>query len=193
MGSSVRYILAVVLILLVAIFGTVFLVKQFTRDSHTIQTTLHVVHPADFIDKDNASVSWTHQGRLLGDDRRRSVRVTITPTERRADLLSGYGERVEKSIVLGNDKKGYGDFLRALENMHFGQERSVKQTDERGACPLAFTYIYEIHEGSEQKLHLWSDSCIATDGTFGGKAGTVRQLFQNQITGYEKLVAGVQF
>ena len=192
MGSSIRYIIVIVLILLFAVFGTIFLVRQITRDSSTISTELKTVHPADFIDKSNSSVTWTQQGRLLGDDRHHSVRISINQNERRADLLTGYDERIEKSIVLPNNKQAYTEFMIALEKLNFGKERSVKQTDVRGACPTAFRYIYQIHEGSDEKQNLWSDSCAAADGTFAGKADTVRVLFQAQITGYEKLTAGVQ-
>ena len=193
MGSSIRYIIAVVLILFFAVFGTIFLVKQISRDTKTVKTALSTIHPADFSGNNNATIRWTQYGRLVGDDRRRAVRITISHNERKVELLTGYGEKVEKSITMPNDEKGYTDFLIALEKINFGQERSVKNNDDRGACPLGQTYVYEIYDGSDQKMRRWSDSCNAADGPFAGNAGTTRQLFKNQITGYDKFVAGIQF
>jgi hypothetical protein len=193
MGSTVRFIIGVVLVLLLAVFGTIFLVRQFSRDAADATKEVTVIHPADFIDKQGSSVIWKQEGRVVGDEVRRSVRITVSATERKAELLTGYEEKVERSIVLPNDKEAYAKFMISLEHAGFGTERKVKQVDERGICPLGQTYIYEIIESSQSKLRLWSTSCTAKDGTFGGKTTTVRQLFQAQIPGYEKITSGVRF
>ena len=193
MGNSIRYLLAVVLILLFAVFGTIFLVRQFTRSGTSSAPTSKVVHPADYVQSSDARAVWTQQGRVLGADRRRELRITVTPTERRAEIISGYQNKVEKELVLPNDSAAYETFMIALENAKFGQERSVKQVDERGVCPNGLTYIYEIHADNEQKSRLWSDNCLATDGTFAGKAQVVRLLFQNQITDFQKFKYNTNF
>ena len=167
--------------------------KQFTHKSTTTKTQSKLVHAADYVDVGNSSVSWTEQGRLVGDDKRRAVRVTVSANERKVELLDGYNETVEKTVVQPNNKTAYTSFLIALENLHFGQERIAKQTDERGVCPIGQRYIYEIRAGANQKSRLWSDSCLATDGTFAGLAGTTRQLFKSQITTYDKFILGTQF
>lgn len=193
MGSTLRYILAVVLILLFAIFGTVFLVRQFTRDSKGTIETARIVHTADLLEASDARVVWIQQGRVVGSDRRREVRITVTPTERKAEIITGYDNKVEKTVTFANDKAAFTTFLISLENIRFGQERTVAQVDERGVCALGQTYVYEIHQGNDQKSRLWSDSCSSSNGTYGGKTTVARQLFQSQITGYQKFIAGVRF
>src|ERR1700694_4011901 len=193
MGNSLRYLFVFALFILLAVFGTVFLIKQITHKDTSHLGKTKIIHPADFIDVDNSTVSWTEQGRLLGEDQRRSVRVTVSATQRQVELLDGYNQTLEKSITQPNNKTAYSTFLIALENLRFGQDRIVKQGDERGDCPLGLRYIYEIHQGSDQKLHTWSDSCNAANGTFAGDSYTTRQIFKAQITDYNQFVAGVEF
>ena len=193
MGNSIRFLFVLALLIIFGVFGTVFLIKQITHTNTALLGKPTVVHAADFIDVANSTVSWTEQGRLLGDDQRRAVRITVSATDRQVELLGGYNQTLEKSITQPNNKTAYTTFLTALENLHFGQNRIVKQGDERGNCPLGFRYIYEIHKGSDQKLHIWSDSCNAANGTFAGDALTTRQLFKAQITDYNQFVAGVEF
>ncbi len=172
--------------------STVFVVGR-VRKATTPTNVPKTVHPADYVDNASSKVSWTQQGRLVGNDLRRSVKITVTPTERRVDLLDGYDQKITKTTIFTNDKVGYTSFLLALENLNFGRERKVTQPDERGVCPLGQRYIYELHDGGTQKIRLWSDSCVAAEGTYAGSATTTRQLFKAQITGYEKFISGVKF
>lgn len=192
MGSSLRYIIVVLLIIFFGVLSTVFVVGR-VRKAATPAHVPEKVHPADYVDKPSSKVTWTQQGRLVGDDLRRSVKITVTPTERRVDLLEGYDPKITKTAIFTNDKVSYTSFLLALENLNFGRERKVTQPDERGVCPLGKRYIYELHDGDVQKMRLWSDSCITAQGTYAGAAATTRQLFQAQITGYAKFISGVNF
>lgn len=187
-----RYAIVVILIIFFGVVGTIFLIGRGNRRS-TVQNQPQVVHTADYVNDEASRVSWTMHGRLVGKERRRAVQITVTGSERRAELLEGYDQKVTKSLILPNDKAAYTNFLLALENLNFGRERKVKQPDERGVCPLGSRYIYELHSGSTQKSRLWSDSCASANGTFDGIAITTRQLFKNQIPEYEKFISGVQF
>lgn len=187
-----RYAIVVILIIFFGVVGTIFLIGRGNRKPATVNQP-QTVHVADYVDDSSSKVSWTMQGRLLGQERRRSVQITVSTNERKVELIEGYNKKVSKSLTLPNDKAAYTNFLIALENIKFAQERKVVQPDERGVCPLGMRYIYELHSGSEQKSRLWSDSCSSKDGTFAGVAVTAKQLFKNQIPDYEKFVAGVTF
>lgn len=194
MGSSLRYIIVVLLIIFFGVLSTVFVVGRFNKSRNTSPLNQpKTVHVADYVNNDTSSVRWTQEGRLLGNDRRRSVQITVSPTERRADVLEGYDQKIIKTVTFSNDKTAYTNFMLALENLGFGRERKVKQPDERGVCPLGSRYIYEVREGNAQKIRLWSDSCSNNNGTFAGNSITTRQLFKAQITDFDKFISGVQF
>lgn len=148
----------------------------------------------DYVNRQETRLMWTQQGRLVGDDQRKSVRVTVTPSKRIVEVLSGYEERVEKSQEFNNNQTAFETFSRALEAMSYGRERTVRQTDERAACPFGFRYIYELKTGAQSVFRSWSDSCTPNDGTFGGgnrNAQDINRLFQAQITDYNRFTAGV--
>lgn len=187
-----RYAIVVILIIFFGVVGTIFLIGRGNRKPATVNQP-QIVHVADYVDDSASKVSWTMQGRLLGQERRRSVQITVSAGERKVELIEGYNNKVSKSITLPNDKAAYTNFLIALENINFAKERKVVQPDERGVCPLGMSYIYELHSGAEQKSRLWSDSCSSKNGTFAGVALTAKQLFKNQIPDYEKFVAGIAF
>lgn len=186
-----RGILVILAILFFGVLGTVFFVGRVNKGRNTNVPV--GIHLADYVNKDNSSVRWTMQGRLVGEDSYRAVRVTVTPGYRRAEILEGYNDKVSKTVELPNTKAGYTDFLLALDNLRFSQERKVRQPDDRGVCPLGYRYIYELNEGDKQKIRLWSDSCVSSDGTMAGQATTIRQLFKAQITDYTRFVSGVKF
>lgn len=187
-----RYTIGIIVIIVIAVLATVFFVGRGNRSEKGIAAP-QAVHTADFIEKANSSVAWTQEGRLVGSDQRRAVRIVVSPTVRRAEIVEGYNGKVLKSMDLPNDKVAFSNFMLALENLNYGQERKVKNPDDRGACPLGHRFIYEIKEGDTQKLRLWSTSCNSKDGTFNGVATTTRQVFKNQITGYDKFISGVKF
>lgn len=186
-----RRIVVFLAILFIIVFGAVFLVGKIKNNKPANPPTF--IHLADYANKSESSVIWTMQGRLVGEDSHESVRISVTPTYRRAEILEGYTNKVTKSVEFPNNKEGYTEFMLALDNLRYGQERRVRQPDDRGMCPTGYRYIYELHEGDTQKLRLWSDSCISSEGTMAGQATVIRQIFKAQITDYNKFVSGVKF
>ena len=128
-----KYGLIVVVIAFLAIVGTVVLVSS--GGSETSNVLARNTAIAEYDSSDFASVSWTQQGRLVGDDQRKAIRVTITRSKRTVEVLSDYAERVEKSAEFTNSSQAFDAFVRALDNASFGRERSVKNPDDRGMCP----------------------------------------------------------
>lgn len=187
-----RYGLAVLVIAFLAIVTAVVFVGR--GDSGPGASSARVTKVTDYENKDSASVSWTQQGRLVGEDQRRAVRITITRSKRTVEILAGYPERVERSAEFPNSSEAFAAFTRALDTASFGRERNVVQPDERGVCPQGNRYIYRLTEGSEEIMRTWSDSCRTSDGPFGGgnTAGLIARLFKDQITGYSDFVSGVR-
>lgn len=186
-----RYGIAIIIIAFLAIIGTVLFAGGNGNDTPAAKA--RTTKLADYENKDNANVSWTVQGRLLGQDQRRAIRITINRNKRMIELLNDYEGRVERSSEFANSPAAFADFTRALDNLGFGKERIVKQPDERGMCPLGNRYIYRLTEGAQEVMRTWSDTCAPADGPFGGgkTAPVIQQLFKAQITDYNKFVIGV--
>jgi hypothetical protein len=144
-----------------------------------------VVKATEHVNTDSKFV-WTVQGELVGDDQRREVRITVTESERRFEIIGGYNGNVITTETFENNEAAYGTFLAALEQAGFGKERNVSVRDERAMCPLGRRYIYELQEDGDQKLRTWSTSCATSQGPFAGNARIIRELFENQIPGFDK-------
>lgn len=188
-----RYGLVVVIIAFLAIIGTVIFVSRRNNDQGGSQSA-RLTKLKDYEFK-AANVSWTLQGRLVGEDQRRSVRITVSRDRRVAQVLSGYEERVEKSVELPNTPEAFATFLRALDNASFGRERAVKNADERGFCPQGNRYIYRLIDGGAEVMRSWSTSCFAAEGPFAGGGQTaqlIQSLFRDQVTDYNRFVSGVK-
>lgn len=188
-----RYILVILVVALLGIVGVLTLSNRGNKNNTSKTSTFKTTKIVDHTSNGTTRVTWTQQGKLVGEDQRKAVRIIITPTTRTIQLLSDYEEHVERSAEFNNSQAAFDTFIRALDHMNFGRERTVKQPDERAMCPFGSHYIYMLQSGSENVLRSWSDSCTAIDGTFGGtntNAQDIRRLFQAQINNYPKFVSG---
>lgn len=189
-----RYGIVTLVVVVLVILGAVAIFGR--GGSNTPAKAARLTKLAEYSDNDTASLSWTMQGKLVGEDERKSVRVTVTKDSRKIEVLSGYDERVEKSQDYTNSQAAFAAFTRALDGLSFGRERDVTQPDERGVCPQGYRYIYRLTDGREEQMRTWSTSCKVTDGNFGGtssNASQIAQLFKRQIGDYSKFVSGVRF
>lgn len=186
-----RYGVAIIIIAFLAIVGTIVLLGRGGKTA-TGSNGPKTVKVSDYADKSSSQVSWTLQGRLVGEDQRRAIRITVSQSARRIEILDGYEETVERSEDFNNTPTAYETFIQALQVANFGKERVVKNTDERGICPLGNRTIYKLEDNGKEVVRTWSDTCLATDGPFAGGVSTTQQLFKLQITDYEKFITGVQ-
>lgn len=188
-----RYGISILVIAFLFIIGSVVLISRIGGNSGDAPTA-RVTRLADFTNNDAASISWTMQGKLVGDDEYKSLRITVTKSKRTAEILSGYAGRVEKSVEFNNSPEAFATFTRALDNLGFGRERRVLIADERGVCPQGNRFIYRVTDGTKEVMRTWSDTCSTKDGPFGGRTpGVIRELFRQQITDYPKFVTGIKF
>lgn len=148
------------------------------------------VNVNDYINGTSA-VAYTTQGRLVGGDQRRTIVITVSQTQRRAEVLAGYEGQVVRQTVQPNTPAGYNDFMRALQNAGFTRKRVTAQKNFEGTCPLGNIFLYDLADQTKLVSRLWNTSCNAKEGTFAGNGGLIRQVFQNQITDYSKFVQGV--
>lgn len=145
----------------------------------------------DYIEKDDSQVEWTVQGRVVGEDQRRAISISVSDSERRIEILQGYEEQIERSASYPNTQAAFDTFMRALDLAGFSKERKVPLMDERGVCPLGNRHIYTLTDGRDRPVRLWSASCAPALGPFAGNTSLVQQLFQGQITDYPVQIRGV--
>lgn len=141
----------------------------------------------------DAAVRYTMNGEIVAKEKHYEIRINVSRTRRTIELINGYSGQVERSQDYDNDINAFNTFLEALEQAGFAKPKEEpKQDDDTGVCPTGIRYIYELTDAGDDNLRLWSTSCSARDGTFAGKAGLVRQLFQAQIPDYREFTRGVQ-
>lgn len=185
-----RYGLAAAGMVVVAIIAIILIVGRSPAPDNPAKRPT-AVQLADYANQ-NSIVSFTTQGRLVGEDQRKAIRISVSPNERRIEILSGYEQFVERSQTYPNTQAAYETFLKALQNAGFARERKSAYSDSRGVCPLGSTYLYELSASGSEKIDLWSTSCRSSEGTFAGNASVVRQLFQLQITDYRQQTRDVR-
>jgi hypothetical protein len=140
--------------------------------------------------REGVSAVFTEQGQLVGQDQRRAIRITVNQNERRLEILTGYEEAVLSAQTYANTQSAFEAFLVALDQAGFDNKRVSAIEDERGACPLGHSFIYQLNEFSQPLINTWSTTCGKT-GTFNGNRNAVRTLFRKQIPGYSKLTSKI--
>lgn len=140
----------------------------------------------------SAELRYTVQGKIVSEEEHRSLRVTVSRTLRRLEVLQGYDEVVVASTDLNNTDASFATFLAALEQVGYSKVRESAISDERGVCPEGRRYIFEISGSGQGEQRTWTSSCSSSAGTFAGNRSSVEQLFKGQIPGYNKLVSGVK-
>lgn len=186
----VKYIFGVIGVAIMLIVAVVLLSSTGGQSSDSIEGDKKVVM-ANYADSD-AVLSYTQQGRLTGPETHKEIRIIVSRTERKIELLSGYDQSVEKSQSYANSQESFNRFIYALEEAGYSRKKSTSQPDYRGVCPLGNRYIYTLNSFGEDLLFLWSSSCSGDDGTFGGRDSLVRKLYQNQIPDYREFTRGVK-
>lgn len=138
----------------------------------------------------DATVSFTTDGIINGDEMHRAIRITISSNQRTLDVLQGYNPSVIQSKSFVNNQEAYDVFLRAISNSGFlvKTKNSKAVTDERGLCPLGFRYILDLNQDGDDLSRLWASSCGSKIGNSAGSIPTISELFQDQIPNYDNLV-----
>ena len=148
------------------------------------------VNLTDYVDS-GAEVVYATYGRLVAEEERRAVRITISRNRRTVEVLAGYNEKVTKRKTFSNSQAAYDEFMHALKIAGFSRVQDADYESEKGVCPDGNRSIYQLYEEDEEMMRLWSTSCRKGDGNFGGKSSVVENLFQDQIPEYDDFADSV--
>lgn len=132
-------------------------------------------------------------GQVNQQQDQRAIRMTVSRSESRLEVLEGYDRVITESRSYPSNQDAYATFLRALDQQGFTQgDDTPERRDDRGFCPRGRRFIYEIVDGSEVIQRYWSTSCGRSQGTFEGNAGAIERLFRAQIPDYRDLTRGIR-
>lgn len=181
-----KYVFGVLITLFVLLIGALFVFGGNDAPSDAVSKPVL----QDYA-KGNTRVVMTTYGRLVGEDERRAIRISISATERRVDVLGGYNETVVSTKSFANTQAAYDNLLSGLSRAGFMSEKSSTIEDPRGVCPTGKRYEYKVTSDFKDVSSLWSNSCDKT-GTLAGSRKQITTLFEAQIPEYDDHVKGVK-
>lgn len=141
----------------------------------------------------DASVSFTTDGIINGDDLHRQIRITIDANSRTLDIVQGYSGRVISTKSFYNTQDAYTIFLKAINNEAFlaKNEKSKSPSSSDGQCPLGFRYIFSLDQDGGNLFNSWTSSCGPSVGNSKTALDAITALFQDQIPNYDTLTGNV--
>lgn len=193
MRNSTRYILIVLGILIFIIIAILVLnvLRQPSSTTSTASPTPAAVTLSSYADT-AATVSYTIDGVIRGNDQYRAIKITVSNTGRTVQVLSGYQGQILKSQTTANNVQAFQQFLAAIQNEGYLSERSNPTTTNiEGQCPLGNRFIVATANVPDVPASLWTSTCGSKTGTWAGSNSSVSRLFQLQIPNYSQFVSGV--
>jgi hypothetical protein len=184
-----KYILGILGVILVAVLAIVLITRGPKDQQNTGNTPKKVVISQQ--NTDGTSVSFTTQGRVVGQEQFRSIRIIVSQDERRLEILTGYEETVSTSQTYPNTPAAYGTFLSSIEKSGFGLTKKSSYSSPEGVCPLGRRFVYQLTDYDQTLINSWDTTCGKL-GTFAGRSATISSLFRGQIPEYNKQVSGVR-
>lgn len=186
-------ILFIVLVIVFIIFAVVQVFRFATRSAEPASTTTlsQQAETLDYINSDS-KVSVLVDGRIVSNEEHRAVRITVSETQRKIEVLEGYDLKVQKSQTLSNNHQAYEAFMHALHYEGFTSERPTIYEDQEGICPRTTRTVFRLEENGRVIQNLWESSCAGSKGPFDGNKRNVVSLFQKQIPEYSDFVKGVK-
>lgn len=185
-----RRILTVVVLFILIIFGFTWLIRKINTKPTTPGGASKVV--LSDIANSPKEVKFVTQGRIVGNETYREIRITVTRSSRVLEIVEGYENTITSRSIFPNNEDAFKTFLSALADAGFTSSKSYRSNQApQGTCPTGQRYWYQIIDGVTFEQSLWSNSCNSS-GTFSGKKSTILWLFQNQIPGYDNLIKSVR-
>jgi hypothetical protein len=185
-----RVIISFLVFLLLIILGLIFIFGGH-KSKPTTTTKAPVVLPLPDYASTDATVAMTLDGRVVGQDAHRAIRITISRDSRLIETIQGYNGNIIDSHSYPNTEEAYQVFLKAINNAGFMVKNKAKiSADSSGQCPDGTRDIFTLNQGIDQLSNLWTSTCGL--GNFGGSPDLVQGLFQAQITDYDTITSQVE-
>ncbi len=188
-----KYVLALIVITFV-FFGGIFLLVRLISgggNDKPKEPKTSQVQKTNKLSTDAKKVSYTVYGRVLGEEDRRAIRITIDDFERKMEVLQGYDENVIQTERAPNKTSAFEAFLLALETSGFTTRDTSIKTDDRAVCPLGNRYVFEAEFDDTTTIRTWATTCSTKGVSFRGSRPSVDTLFKAQIPKYSDLTQSI--
>jgi hypothetical protein len=187
-----KYALALIVITII-FFGGIFLLVRLISGGGDDQSgsPTSTVQKANDLSDNGTKVTYTVYGKLVGEEDRRAIRITVNDNERLLEVLQGYDESVLSSERFPNKTSAFDNFLLALENAGFTTRDTAIKTDDRAVCPLGNRYVFEAQYQDNSNVRSWSTSCSIKQVSFKGDRSTIDTMFKAQIPDYSEKTRSV--
>jgi hypothetical protein len=186
-SSRIVPIILVVVIIIIAIAALVSLARVvfFSGSSTTTTTKVDTSRDALLNTSDGHSVTMTVRGPIIADEKFRSYKIDISPSQRIIKTYSGYLQTVLDQNALGNNVASYDEFVHALDkaNLTKGTQFVDAKNDTRGICATGIVYDFKIIEDGKAVKDLWTSTCRGSSGSLDASVTQLTNLFIRQIPG----------
>lgn len=136
---------------------------------------------------DKRAVRLTVRGPIIADEKFRSYQITMSPSERRWTVYSGYLGQVIEEKVYTNNTKAYEQFVYALDKANISKIVQAKDEDFRGVCATrGIAFMYETLNDNDVDQSVWTSTCGGSKGTMGANVEQIHALFANQIPDFKR-------
>lgn len=184
-----------IVIFLIFVVGCIFLLslvfgggnKSGNSSKNSVKKSFSLL---DYVDTESRVVATTN-GRIVGDDEHRAVRITVTRSSRKVEIIQGFQGNVIDSKEYSNNSDAYKQFLAALSKTSFGKVRKGEFGTETGVCASGRRYVFEVFDKNKSVSRTWTASCAKGSSLASPEA--VTNLFRRQITDYGQITTGVTF
>lgn len=130
------------------------------------------------------SIQITVRGPIVGDEKFRTERIAIAPSQRVYTIYNSYLEDIKLQKSYDNNMEAYEEFVYALDKAAFTKpgKADVEEADDiRGICATGRVYEFEILGATGSLNRTWTSTCKGSPGTFGADLDQIVSLFKAQI------------
>lgn len=188
-----RYFIVTIVLIFFIITGSIFFVLRGRSNNNKATTNKPPALLITDYSNTNSEVRMTLDGKIVGSEEHRAIRVTISSEKRKLEIIEGYEDKIINSQLFSNDASAYEEFLYALKTANYLKLKSNANPDasEKGVCPTGRRYIYELYTSGTLVKRVWSTSCSDSQGNNAGNNSLIQQLFRQQIPDYNSLTNNV--
>jgi hypothetical protein len=181
--------LVIILFIVIVVIGFISVGISFFRGGSDSEIVPRQVDLSNYLDESNTTAIYTVEGSIKAREEYREIRISISPTSRKLEIIQGYQGRVIESKRFPNDAEAYKEFLLALKTMGFtNKDFNADLEKPAGICPLGTRNIYEFQERGRAIYSAWATTdCDEKDQSFEGSEKGVEELFEMQIPEYSDL------
>lgn len=137
----------------------------------------------------DTKITMSVRGPVVAKEKHYDVDLTIGQSSRNLVIYKDYDRKdVTKRIDLDNSPKAFSDLSLALNNNGFMTESKEEVEKNNGLCSSGQLITFKVVDGDKSQ-ELWTTSCSANLGNFGGKGSIVVDLLLKQIPGASQAIA----